>query len=162
MNTYDDRERYKELADFARYIIYLDKPEGAKHRQTITLSKIIHMAHEALGRTVYSPAKEVDPDPIMILRVPMIDGNDAGADNVGGYLIKLLSTLWKQEQNFSGKRPFGNSGWKCEIEESLVRAGYVEGSFDENGYLEHVDSVAVNRMISSAITALGDYYSTTR
>jgi hypothetical protein len=41
--------------------------------------------------------------------------NDAGADTVRDYLKALLLKLWEEEEGFSGKRPFGNSGWKHEL-----------------------------------------------
>ena len=31
---------------------------------------------------------------------------------VKDYLKTLLHTLWDEEDGFSGKRPFGNSGWQ--------------------------------------------------
>lgn len=45
------------------------------------------------------------------IKIPMQE-NDAGAKTVGEYLKILLLTLWDEEDCFSGKRPFGNSGWK--------------------------------------------------
>lgn len=42
--------------------------------------------------------------PNKILALPM-DGNDADAKTVGGYLVALLQTLWNEEEGFSGKRP---------------------------------------------------------
>lgn len=50
--------------------------------------------------------------------------NDAGAETVRGYLYALLATAWDEEEGFSGKRPFGNSGWKREIVGPLVKARY--------------------------------------
>lgn len=52
--------------------------------------------------------------------------NDAGADTVKEYLIALLLNVWSEEEGFSGKRPFGNSGWKYEIYEALAVAGAIE------------------------------------
>lgn len=40
--------------------------------------------------------------------------NDAGALTVRDYLKALLRRLWLEQEGFSGKRPFGNSGWEDE------------------------------------------------
>ena len=68
------------------------------------------------------------PDPstlleshINILDVPM-QMNDAGATTVRAYLKALLSALWAEEEGFSAKRPFGNSGWQHEVYSSLEAA----------------------------------------
>lgn len=89
-----------------------------------------------------------------VLATPMQEGNDAGAETIGDYLVKLLEVLWDQEQGFSGKRPFGNSGWQGDLEEALIRAGHVEGTFDEDGYIESSDSTTADRLIASAIQEL--------
>ena len=69
--------------------------------------------------------------------------SDAGNGlTVREYLKKLLLTVWVEEEGFSGKRPFGNSGWKYELYKPLVKSGHLEGSFDEDGYLEDLDDNA--------------------
>ena len=51
-----------------------------------------------------------------ILDLPMDpDSNDAGASSIRGYLKTLLTTLMAEGEGFSGKRPFGNSGWEYEL-----------------------------------------------
>ena len=70
--------------------------------------------------------------------IPMKE-NDAGAKTVGEYLKKLLLTLWDEEEGFSGKRPFGNSGWKYEVYTALISAKVVNGKLDEYGYVDEVD-----------------------
>ena len=59
-----------------------------------------------------------------VLDVPMGE-NDAEAATVRDYLKDLLSTLWREEEGFSGKRPFGNSGWKYELYAALTAAGLI-------------------------------------
>lgn len=49
------------------------------------------------------------------------------------YLYTLLDTLWDEEEGFSGKRPFGNSGWKQDIFDALIRNGFLAGK-EEEGY----------------------------
>lgn len=88
-----------------------------------------------------------------ILDLPMED-NDTGAKTVREYLKELLSQVWGEREGFSGKRPFGNSGWEGELEAALVSAGAVDGVLDEDGYLESVDEQAAYEAINSAIEAL--------
>jgi len=54
-----------------------------------------------------------------ILNCPL-EENDSGADTVKGYLKALLSTLWDEGEGFSGKRPFGNSGWEYDLTDALI------------------------------------------
>lgn len=84
------------------------------------------------------------------VNIPMKE-NDAGAKTIGEYLEKLLLTLWVEEEGFSGKRPFGNSGWKYDVYSALVSADVVFGKFDEEGYLEDVDSISADRIIVETI-----------
>lgn len=44
------------------------------------------------------------------------------------YLKRLLEELWREEEGFSGKRPFGNSCWQFEVNHALVKAGVIEGT----------------------------------
>jgi hypothetical protein len=39
------------------------------------------------------------------------------------YLLKLLSTLWLEDECFNGKRPFGNSGWQDQINQIIEDKG---------------------------------------
>jgi hypothetical protein len=58
----------------------------------------------------------------------IIDHSDAGDDiTVRQYFSSLLRTMWEEEEGFSGKRPFGNSGWQGEIHAALIGAGYLKG-----------------------------------
>jgi hypothetical protein len=94
--------------------------------------------------------------PAEILDLPMQE-NDAGAATIRDYLIELVKTVWIEGEGFSGKRPFGNSGWEYDLYEPLARAGMVEATFDEDGYMDHCDRAAARELIDSAIAALGDH-----
>lgn len=53
--------------------------------------------------------------------------SDAGDDlTVRGYLRELLATLWSEGESFSGKRPFGNSGWEYDLYKPLGKAGMID------------------------------------
>lgn len=61
--------------------------------------------------------------------------SDAG-DNltVRDYLRVLLSRLWDEQEGFSGKRPFGNSGWEYDLLTPLAKAGFVDlGPLSDDG-----------------------------
>ena len=80
--------------------------------------------------------------------------NDANAKTVKAYLRALLTELWSEVEGFSGKRPFGNSGWEHELYWALVNANAVEGSLDDDGYLADYDKDAADALIFEAIDAL--------
>lgn len=87
-----------------------------------------------------------------VLRCPM-QQNDAGAATVRDYLKALLRTLWQEEEEFSGKRPFGNGGWQSEVYTALVREGLIDGEWSEFEETEY-DEVAGYAMVLQAIGEL--------
>lgn len=89
----------------------------------------------------------------MVLGLPM-EKNDSGARTIKGYLIKLLDELWAEGEGFSGKRPFGNSGWERDLHKPLIVAGVIPGKLDSDGYIEEVDDLLANKVIFTAIHAL--------
>lgn len=82
-----------------------------------------------------------------ILALPM-PKNDARAETIGQYIMMVAGKLFAEQDEFSGKRPFGNSGWIFEVYEALIRGGVLEGSFDEDGYIEKCDTNAGDRIIA--------------
>lgn len=92
--------------------------------------------------------------PRQILDLPM-QSNDSGAETIRGYLLELLLMVWEQGEDFSGKRPFGNSGWEKELYEALVKSGAISGTIDEWDQLEDYDDVAGDAVIAAAIPELG-------
>ncbi len=88
-----------------------------------------------------------------VLEIPMGE-NDAEASTIKEYLIALLDKLWAEEEGFSGKRPFGNSGWSYDLYKPLVTVGAVAGKLDSDGDIEEVDRDAANGLIFAAIAAL--------
>lgn len=95
----------------------------------------------------------LEPSTEQVLACPMPE-NDARAKTVRDYLVKLLSMLWHEESEFSGKRPFGNSQWQYEVYEALVRAELIEGEFDEDNYLVELDDEYADELILRAINNL--------
>ena len=66
--------------------------------------------------------------------------NDAEAKTVREYLCRLLLKVWHEDEGFSGKRPFGNSGWTYELTEPLVEVGIAD---DTN----HADTLLTEAII---------------
>lgn len=89
--------------------------------------------------------------PREVLLLP-VDGNDAGAITIGGYLQARLRGLWREKEGFSGKRPFGNSGWAHDLYVPIIAAGAATGSLDSDGYV--VDRGNADQVIFDAINAL--------
>jgi hypothetical protein len=74
---------------------------------------------------------------------------------IRNYLLTLLATLWEEEEGFSGKRPFGNSGWKHDVHRALVTAGVVTGTLDRDGWLDTCDDKAADAVIQACIAHMG-------
>lgn len=82
------------------------------------------------------------------------DENDAGAATVRDYLVTILATVWECDEDFSGKRPFGSSGWSLELCKPLVAAGIIPGSLDAEGFLVEFDRNCAHDALAAAIEGL--------
>lgn len=102
----------------------------------------------------------IDPTPEQVLSCP-IGANPVDAPTIGAYLIATLAELWREGGNFSGRRPLGDSDWDGPIAVALIRAGYVEGEIDEDGYLDGYDDKRVDRLVAEAIQSLAPAGATT-
>lgn len=80
--------------------------------------------------------------------------NDAKARTVRDYLKALLREVWVQEESFSGKRPFGNSGWQGEVAAALIKAKTIPGELDSDGYVNRYDQSQMDEAVRTAIEAL--------
>lgn len=76
---------------------------------------------------------------------------DCHAKNLREYFYRLLMTLWSEGEEFSGKRPFGNSVWEFDIYKALVAMDVIKGSFDEDGYLSYCDKQAGYELVEKLI-----------
>ena len=76
---------------------------------------------------------------------------DGEATTISEYLFRLLAKLWEEKECFSGKRPFGNSGWECDIYIALVRGKFVSGKIDDSGCLDDIDQKTADELIKDAI-----------
>jgi hypothetical protein len=92
--------------------------------------------------------------PQQILDLPMNPAsNDAGASTVREYLARLVECVLFEGEGFSGKRPFGNSGWMYDFYQPLVVAGLVDGEIDEYGYIK-VDRRQADELLIAAARAM--------
>ena len=73
-----------------------------------------------------------------VLDAPMGE-NDADAATVRDYMVLLVAGVWRWDEEFNGKRPFGNSGWKYEVYRALAEAGLIAGEKDEDGDMDVPD-----------------------
>ena len=85
-----------------------------------------------------------------ILKIKMQE-NDAKAATIGEYLKTLLAKIWTDGEGFSGKRPFGNSGWEYDVYEALVSARAVEGVIDDYGDIVSCNTKSADEIILKAI-----------
>lgn len=107
------------------------------------------------GRLVGSFVTDVDPAVArQILDLPM-QPNDADAATVRDYLIALLRQVWIDNECFSGKRPFGSSGWDWDLYAPLAKAGLVEAEFDGDGNFAGCHYRTADKLILAAIDQLG-------
>ena len=105
------------------------------------------------GRAIAAEIEVVSRKYADIIDLP-IGYNDADTDTIGGYLRALLRQLWIEEDGFSGKRPFGNSGWKAPVEEALISGAFVNGKLDEEGFISKIDSSASDTLMLEVIKEL--------
>lgn len=54
----------------------------------------------------------------------VIIGDDDDELTLREYFGALLTTLWVEGEGFSGKRPFGDSGWQHDVSSALSSAGF--------------------------------------
>lgn len=81
--------------------------------------------------------------------------DDLGCEvTVKVYLKELLATLWKQGEGFSSKRPFGNSGWECDLGHALLRGGAIDGLIDDNDEIVSFNGSQAVKVISDVINNL--------
>lgn len=73
---------------------------------------------------------------------------------VRDYMKRLLTTLFEEGEGFSGKRPFGNSGWEYDIARPLISGGYISGEIDSDGCVEDFDEDEFQRGVRLLIAAL--------
>lgn len=77
--------------------------------------------------------------------------NDGDAETIGHYLSNLLVKIIDEQESFSGKRPFGNSGWIYELYIPLVNGNFIPGELDEDGSIAEVDYEEAEKLLIELI-----------
>jgi hypothetical protein len=78
--------------------------------------------------------------------------NDLGKKvTIRQFFFELMKTFWIEQEEFSGKRPFGNSDWDTDLITCLVKNELIDGELDEDGYLEDYDNDEVEKFVISKI-----------
>lgn len=93
-----------------------------------------------------------------LLDLPM-HKNDAGAKTIREYFGLLLAEIWRKKEGFSGKRPFGNSGWEYDIFRALAKGGAIkcgepDGADPYEDYLNEIDDEEAGELVKGMIAAL--------
>jgi len=102
----------------------------------------------------YVPLAEQPENPLLLQALDIRFDSDAGDDiTIRDYLRILLLTLWEEGEGFSGKRPFGNSGWEYDLYKPLIKEGFINGSLDEDGYIEKYDKKEAYAYVIDLINA---------
>lgn len=94
-------------------------------------------------------------EPEDILNIRLERSYECDAVTIKEYLIKLLSTLWREAERFSGKRPFGSSNWQYRVYKALIKYGVVPGELDEEDDIVEVDTKQADAIMEQAIRSLG-------
>lgn len=121
----------------ARYAAHLDEMMEAQYNAELALQL------DQLTLTT-QPTTPLDPPNSLAHELLHLEINDpdSGAQTVGQFLGLLLSTLWLQAEEFSGKRPLSNSDWQYTVYKAMGKAGIAEIEFDEDGYIENFTNEA--------------------
>lgn len=102
----------------------------------------------------YVPTYDPPTDSSLMAALEFRFDSDAGENiTIRDYLFGLLTTLWNEGDAFSGKRPFGNSGWEYDLYYALIKGGFVPGDLDEFGFPECFDEDACSSYVRNLISA---------
>jgi len=103
----------------------------------------------------YVPELDQPKDAGLLAALEVRFSSSAGDDlTVREYLRMLLMAVWNEGEGFSGKRPFGNSGWEGDIFDPLVKAGFIPGTIDPYGYAVVNSGVNARAYVRDLILAM--------
>lgn len=127
------------------YTIPIPKEEANQEIITFLMESSFGAADSE--RVFSTPATSID-----VLNTPMDpDENYTKATTVGEFLADVATVMWN---NRYAERLFGNSDWAQAVEAALIKAGYVEGTFDEDGYIESSDGETTDTLVLKALHEL--------
>lgn len=79
--------------------------------------------------------------------------NEAGAATVRQYLSAILAQVVYHDPP---RRMWGESDWLHRVHIALVKAELISGTFDEDGYIEEMDTAGADTLLLDAANALGE------
>jgi len=89
-----------------------------------------------------------------ILKLKFKSGDLNRTVTVGNFFTELLKALWIEGESFSGKRPFGNSGWDGDLIVCFIKNDIIKCELDEDGYIKKFDFMHFNKIVLSLIEEL--------
>jgi len=84
-----------------------------------------------------------------ILDTIFIHGDFEGS--LRDFFKELALKVWNEGEGFSGKRPFGNSGWEYPVYVALIDAGIVPGTLDSDGFVEKCNIKEIKQFVTNLI-----------
>lgn len=81
-------------------------------------------------------------------------GWDLPKCSIRHYLVELSRRCWAEYDCFNGKKPFGNIAWKYNLYEALIAGRFIQGTYDEDGYLEDFDKLKADDLINRCFDRL--------
>lgn len=84
-----------------------------------------------------------------ILELPV--NNDGEEMTIRSFLYELLSMVITEQEQFDGKRPWGNSSWIFNLYKTLIQAKLINGSFDDDGYVENINELEAEKFVINHI-----------
>lgn len=67
------------------------------------------------------------------------------------YFFDLLKTLWLEQDEFSGKRPWGSSGWEYDVYATLIMYQLIPGDLDEDGCVTAINEKEAKEFVLNKI-----------
>jgi hypothetical protein len=78
-----------------------------------------------------------------VLDLELPEDSDFGAVTIRQAMLMLAGQIWREGEEFSGKRPLGNSDWQSQVTDVVIAAGLSEDDWQE---AERVVSDAISYM----------------
>lgn len=80
------------------------------------------------------------------------ESGDLGKEvTIREFFHQLIRTLWIEGEGFSGKRPFGNSGWDIDLITCLITHKVIPGTLDDDGYIKEYNSIETDKFILNVV-----------
>jgi hypothetical protein len=67
------------------------------------------------------------------------------------FFYELIKQLWLEQDDFDGKRPFGNSSWDSDLIVCLIKNKLVTGKIDSDGYIKSCDNKEIDKFVINNI-----------